>query len=231
MKIVRTSLYSLHFAGHRNTEPINTRSFTSTPHSPSWNSSKTKWKFYLSFYMHIKFHWCIGDLSQQVFFLYIRIHTITYCHVYGRLTYKTGFGLDDWIYCTLYIHNSGLQVMQYTIAILHTFQFTVTHALGFSVFTSRILETVFSQSHSNFNSHMKSSFRSLIHFFPLFYSCQFRRLDWIQFLYSQAHILAGWRLETRLFTSDYCPILCHVFWLCTFITLQHEPHRKHSLYC
>jgi hypothetical protein len=27
------------------------------------------------------------------------------------------------------------------IAILHTFQFTVTHALGFSVFTSRILAT------------------------------------------------------------------------------------------
>jgi hypothetical protein len=27
------------------------------------------------------------------------------------------------------------------IAIQHTFQFTVTHALGFSVFTSRILAT------------------------------------------------------------------------------------------
>jgi hypothetical protein len=27
------------------------------------------------------------------------------------------------------------------IAVLHTFQFTVTHALGFSAFTSRILET------------------------------------------------------------------------------------------
>jgi hypothetical protein len=22
-----------------------------------------------------------------------------------------GFGLDDWIYCTLYIHNSGIQVI------------------------------------------------------------------------------------------------------------------------
>jgi hypothetical protein len=29
-----------------------------------------------------------------------------------RVTYRTGFGLDDWIYCTLYIHNSGLQVIQ-----------------------------------------------------------------------------------------------------------------------
>jgi hypothetical protein len=28
------------------------------------------------------------------------------------LTYKTGSGFEDWIYCTLYIHNSGLQVIQ-----------------------------------------------------------------------------------------------------------------------
>jgi hypothetical protein len=27
------------------------------------------------------------------------------------VNYKMGFGLDDWIYCTLYIHNSGLQVI------------------------------------------------------------------------------------------------------------------------
>jgi hypothetical protein len=27
------------------------------------------------------------------------------------VTYKTGFGLDDWIYCTLYIHKSGLQAI------------------------------------------------------------------------------------------------------------------------
>jgi hypothetical protein len=25
-----------------------------------------------------------------------------------RVTYKTGFGLDDWVYCALYIHNSVL---------------------------------------------------------------------------------------------------------------------------
>jgi hypothetical protein len=29
------------------------------------------------------------------------------------VTYKTGFGLDDWIYRTLCIHNSGLQVRQW----------------------------------------------------------------------------------------------------------------------
>jgi hypothetical protein len=46
------------------------------------------------------------------------------------------------------------------IAIQHTLQFIVTHALGFSVFTSRILATDLSQSHCNFKSHMKSSCQS-----------------------------------------------------------------------
>jgi hypothetical protein len=54
------------------------------------------------------------------------------------MTYKIGFGLDDWINCTLYIHNSGLQAIQHCVD-LHNLQFTVAHALGFSVFTSRIL--------------------------------------------------------------------------------------------
>jgi hypothetical protein len=43
------------------------------------------------------------------------------------------------------------------IGILHTLQLTVTHALEFSVFTSRFLETDLSQSHSHFKSHMNSS--------------------------------------------------------------------------
>jgi hypothetical protein len=48
-----------------------------------------------------------------------------------RLTYKTGFGLDDWIYCTLYSYIRGTRdYSQYSaITDLHTFQFTVTHAL------------------------------------------------------------------------------------------------------
>jgi hypothetical protein len=58
-----------------------------------------------------------------------------------------------------------------------------------------------------FKSHLKSSCHSLILFLPLFCRCQFRRLDSIQFLCSQAHILAGWRLETRLCTLHYCSIL------------------------
>jgi hypothetical protein len=80
------------------------------------------------------------------------------------VTYKAGLGLDDWIYCTLYIHTVRDYRQYSSIAILHTFQFTATHALGFSVFTSRILATDFSQSHWHFKSHMETSFHSLIHF-------------------------------------------------------------------
>jgi hypothetical protein len=66
---------------------------------------------------------------------------------------------------------------------------------------------------------MKSSFHSLIPFLPLFCSCQFRRLDSIQFLCSQAHILAGWSPETRLFISLYA---AENF----FVTTLHGPRRK-----
>jgi hypothetical protein len=45
---------------------------------------------------------------------------------------------------------------------------------------------------------MTSYFHSLIPFLPLFCSCQFRSLDSIQLLFSQAHILVAWCLEIRL---------------------------------
>jgi hypothetical protein len=48
------------------------------------------------------------------------------------------------------------------IADLHTWQLTVIHALGFSVFSSRILATDLSQSHCKFKSHMKSFLHCLI---------------------------------------------------------------------
>jgi hypothetical protein len=119
---------------------------------------------------------------------------------------------------TLYVH-TGRDYRQYnTIPDLHTLQYTVTHALEFSVFTtSRILATDLSQFHCHFKSHMKSSFHGLIAFLPLFCSCQFRILDSIQFLCS--HILADWRLETRLST-----ICSSVEFL--FITTLHGHHGK-----
>jgi hypothetical protein len=129
------------------------------------------------------------------------------------VTYKTGFVLDDWIYWIFETRN----YRQYS-----AIQFTVTHALRFSVFTSRILATDSSRSHCSHKSHMKSSFHSLIPFLPLSCNRQFRRQAPIHFLCSQAHNLAGWRPETRLFT-----LRCSVVFL--FTTTFHGPHGKHPL--
>jgi hypothetical protein len=90
--------------------------------------------------------YCQGDEIKQ---------DVVTCRV-SCVTYRTGFGLDDWIYCNLYIHTVQEYEQYSSIAILHTFQFTVAHALGFSVFNSRILATDLSQYHCHFKSHMKS---------------------------------------------------------------------------
>jgi hypothetical protein len=117
--------------------------------------------------------------------------------------------LGDWIYCTLHIHTVRDYRQYSAIVMLHTFQFTAPHALGFSALTSRILATNLSRSHCIFKSHMKSSFHSLIPFLPLFCYCQFRKLDFIKFLCSQALILLSWRLETRFFTSRLLTLLVY----------------------
>jgi hypothetical protein len=65
------------------------------------------------------------------------------------VTYKTGFVLDDFFIAPYTFTQLETTGNYRAIAILHTFQFTVTHALGFSVFTSRILATDLSQSRCN----------------------------------------------------------------------------------
>jgi hypothetical protein len=69
--------------------------------------------------------------------------------------------LDDWIYWHL-IHTTRDYRQYSAIADLHTLQFIVTHAVGFSVFTSHILTMGSSQSHCHFKSYMKSSLHILI---------------------------------------------------------------------
>jgi hypothetical protein len=122
------------------------------------------------------------------------------------VTYKTGFGLDDWIYCTLYIV-LGTARNYSAMAIRHTSQFTVTHALQFSAFTSRILATDLSQSRCNFKSHMKSSWHTLIPF-----------LSFLQLPIPKTRI-------------DYSRLLFYPppRLLCPFITPRHGPHGKHRL--
>jgi hypothetical protein len=91
-------------------------------------------------------------------------NTVTYRGVCARLTkrvLKWMIGFTD----TFYTHTTRDYRHYRTIAILHTLQFTVTHALGLSVFTSRILATDLSQSHCNFKSHMNPNLHRLIYFF------------------------------------------------------------------
>jgi hypothetical protein len=89
-----------------------------------------------------------------------------------RVTYKTGFLLHDWIYWHLIRSQPGT-IGNTALSLIYTLQFTITHALWFSVFTSRILAKDLQQSHSNFKSYVKPSFHNLIHFLPLFCSYQF----------------------------------------------------------
>jgi hypothetical protein len=132
------------------------------------------------------------------------------------MTYNTCFGLDDWIYFHL-IHSHNRDYGNYSaIAILHTFQFTVAHALGISVFTSRVLATDLSQSHCHFNSHMKSSWHSLI------------------FLAVSSQSLLTIVSRTRpisLPTTVLSSFVFCLYWLCHLVTPGHVPKRKHRLYC
>jgi hypothetical protein len=107
--------------------------------------------------------------------------------------------LDDWIYCTLYIQTIQ-DYMQYgAIAILHTIQFSVTHALGFSTFTGRILATDLSQSHCNFNSHVKSPWHGLNPILPLLQLPirKTARLDSTTLLYSFASSMLFYNPSAR----------------------------------
>jgi hypothetical protein len=129
------------------------------------------------------------------------------------------------------------------IAILHTFQLTVVHALGFSVFTSRVLATDLSQSHCHFNSHMTSSWHSLIPLFPFpansedsaqfpsDYCSLFLQLLNSQFNFSNL-ILATNTLSLYSLGSDpientvfSCRILCYLATCCSTV------HREHSSLC
>jgi hypothetical protein len=82
-----------------------------------------------------------------------------YCHLLGWI--QTGFW-TRWLDSLHLIHTTRDYRHYSAIADIHT----VTHALVFPIFTSRVLVTDLWQSYCNFKSHMKSSLRSLINFFP-----------------------------------------------------------------
>jgi hypothetical protein len=115
------------------------------------------------------------------------------------MTFKTGFGLDDWIYCILDIHAFWNYRQSQRYRSTTHFPVHCCTRIRVLVLTSRIPATDLSHSHCNFQSHTKSSLRSLIPSLPLFCSSQFRRLDFT--------------------TLDYCSILLLLF--CRTLSYNH----------
>jgi hypothetical protein len=132
------------------------------------------------------------------------------------------FDLTWWFYLLHLIHTqlgpTGNTALRWST---YTFQFIVTHALGFSVFTSRILATDLSKSHCNSKSHMEFSLHSLIPFLPLFCSRQ---------LNSVPSSNPG-RLASRNSTLHLRLLLLFYPAKDFLVTTLHGPRRKHSLYC
>jgi hypothetical protein len=99
----------------------------------------------------------------------------------------TGSGSDDWIYSPLG-YTLSLNYTYYTgnTADLHTFQFTVVHALGFSVSTSRLLVTDRSTETSTqittniIHKISQSHFKSSQAFYELPVAVSYRELNWTQ---------------------------------------------------
>jgi hypothetical protein len=85
---------------------------------------------------------------EQFVIMVLKYHIVTFKRCL-RVTYETGFGLYDWIYCTSYIHTTRdyKQLERYP----YSTHFPVHHytALRFSVYTRRILATVFSNGYSS----------------------------------------------------------------------------------
>jgi hypothetical protein len=135
----------------------------------------------------------------------------------------------DWIYCTLYsIFTQFGTTGNRALSLMYTVYSSPLHTRLDSQSSLVVSWQLIYHSLTNFKSRVMPSFHSLTPFLPLFCSCQFRRLDSIKFLCSQAHIPAGWRLETRLFTSYYYSVFLKRAYLSLY-NPRHGPCWKHYL--
>jgi hypothetical protein len=111
------------------------------------------------------------------------------------------------------------------VADLHTFRLIVPHALGFSIFTSRILATDLHLPPRHLKSHMKSSFHHLIPFLALILRLPTQLSS--KLISRQTGVL---KLDPRLSTRLLCFYYFSYFpsdLLCSFISPRHGPHGKH----
>jgi hypothetical protein len=137
----------------------------------------------------------------------------------GCVTYKKGFGLDNSIYWHLrHTTRDYRQIQRYHLST----HFTV-HRCARTRVLSLPLVVSWQRIYNSLSLQITYEIFRLIPFLLLFCSCQFRRLGSIQFLCSQVHIPAGWRLEldlTLFYTVEHF-----------LITTSQGPRRKHSPYC
>jgi hypothetical protein len=120
-----------------------------------------------------------------------------------------------------FIDNSELQAIT-VLSLIYTLRSSPLH-MHYGSQSSLVVswQRIYNR-HCHFKSHVKSSFHSLIPFLPLFCSCQFRRLDSIQFLCSQAHTTAGWHIETRLTSLNWTLLYNH---------FERTTQKTQLLYC
>jgi hypothetical protein len=105
---------------------------------------------------------------------------------------KSTFFLTQPVVC---IHTTRDYRQYSPAANLHTFQFIAAHALGFSIFSSRILATELQQYHCHFTSHIKTSFHCLISFLQLFST---------QFSFSASKLIPRQARVSKLDSSLHC---------------------------
>jgi hypothetical protein len=80
------------------------------------------------------------ELSSSILSFIIKICILSRVGILLRDLYD-GFSLHDWIYWQLIYSQLATTGNYSATAELHSLQFTVIHAIGFTVFTSRILAT------------------------------------------------------------------------------------------
>jgi hypothetical protein len=121
----------------KSTSCYNARTWAGRPCTQRSSFSTAVWKFRT---------WRPRNQTSFIFIL-SRIKVVTVRRGMDRM-----IGFADTLYTVL-----GTTGNNSAIADLHTLQFTVTHALGFSVFTSRILVTDFNKriipAHCNYSTH------------------------------------------------------------------------------
>jgi hypothetical protein len=139
------------------------------------------------------------------------------------VTYKTGFGLDDWICCTVYSTtcNTALSLIYplYNSPLLTHLYSQSSLAVSWQRIYKRLTITS--------NHTWSFPFLALILRLPI----PKTRLQSIPLLPSSypgrlASRNSTLHFPTRLLFYRLGP----VFWLCPFINPRHGPHRQHSLY-